>query len=159
MGEKDSSYSNDETIGLRRDAISHALDQTARVKLPEKVVTLLEEPPLGRPTTAPFDSMALHIMGEKLPFLIHRGTTLLGRVSSSQKGAAVDLSKYYARVLGVSREHAAIHYTDNGWMVEDLGSTNGTYVNDGKLPAHQLHALQNGDTVRLGQLTLFVYFQ
>jgi hypothetical protein len=158
MGEKDSSHSKDETIGLRTQALSQALEQTARVKLPEKVVTLLEEP-LGRPTTAPFDSMALHIMGEKLPFLIHRGTTLLGRLASSPKGAAVDLSKYYARVLGVSREHAAIHYTENGWMVEDLGSTNGTYVNDGKLPAHQLHALQNGDTVRLGQLTLFVYFQ
>jgi hypothetical protein len=158
MGEKDSPHVNDVTIGLRSEAAAQGLDETARFKLPEKIVTILEEP-MGRPTTAPFDSMALHIMGEKLPFLIHRGTTLLGRVASSQKGAAVDLSKYYARVLGVSREHAAIHYTENGWMVEDLGSTNGTYVNDGRLAAHQPHPLQNGDTVRLGQLTLFVYFQ
>jgi hypothetical protein len=158
MAEQDSRNLNEETIGLRRETASQALDRTARIKLPDDIVTILEEP-LGRPTTAPFDSMALHIMGEKLPYLIHRGTTLLGRVESSPNAAAIDLSKYYARVLGVSREHAAIRYTESGWMVEDLDSTNGTYVNDSKLTAHQPHPLQNGDTVRLGQLTLFVYFQ
>ncbi len=158
MGETDSSHVDDVTIGLRTESVTRGLDQTGRIKLPEEVVTILEEP-LGRPSTAPFDSMALHIMGEKLPFLIHRGTTLLGRRASSEKAAALDLSKYYARVLGVSREHAAIRYTESGWTVEDLGSTNGTYVNDTELAAHQPYSLRSGDTVRLGQLTLFVYFQ
>lgn len=98
-------------------------------------------------------------MGEKLPFLIRMGKTSLGRLASNEKATVVDLSEYYARVLGVSREHATISYTETGWIVEDLSSANGTWVNSAKLTAHQPHSLRNGDMLRLGQLTMFVYFQ
>jgi pSer/pThr/pTyr-binding forkhead associated (FHA) protein len=30
----------------------------------------------------------------------------------------------------VSRFHAELRYVDDGWMLRDLGSMNGTYVND-----------------------------
>lgn len=33
---------------------------------------------------------------------------------------------------GVSRHHARITITDSGWLLEDLNSTNGTYVRDEK---------------------------
>jgi pSer/pThr/pTyr-binding forkhead associated (FHA) protein len=158
MGSADPSHSDDLTISLKTEAAGRGLDQTARIALPEDIETILEQP-LGQPATAPVDALVVHIMGEKLPFLIHRGRTILGRVASSEKTAAVDLSKYYARVLGVSREHAALNFSKGGWVVEDLGSTNGTYVNDTRLTAYRPHSLRNGDMVRLGQLTLFVYFQ
>ena len=101
----------------------------------------------------------LHIMGEKLPVLIPRGKTVLGRTRSSGMGMVFDLSKYFARVRGVSREHALITFTAAGWTVEDLSSTNGVWVNNTKLAAHEPHLLHNGDMVELGQLTLFVYFR
>jgi len=107
----------------------------------------------------PFDRLMLHIMGEKLPVLIPRGKTVLGRTRSSGMGMVFDLSKYFARVRGVSREHALITFTAAGWTVEDLSSTNGVWVNNTKLAAYQPHLLRNGDMVELGQLTLFVYFR
>ena len=117
---------------------------------------LVEKQHISQREGVPAGSLALHIMGERLPFVISRGKAVLGRTDSSGQATAVDLSRYYARVLGVSREHAAIDFADGVWTVEDLNSTNGTWVNGNKLAAHQPHRLCNGDMIRLGQLTLFI---
>lgn len=48
----------------------------------------------------------------------------------------------------VSREHARIFHTRDGFFVEDLGSKNGTYVNGD--PVHVPTRLMDGDTVQVG---------
>ena len=48
----------------------------------------------------------------------------------------------------VSRRHAAIREHDGGIAIEDLGSTNGTYVNDQKVQGTR--PLNDGDSVRFG---------
>ena len=48
----------------------------------------------------------------------------------------------------VSRRHAIIRRQGSGYTVEDLGSSNGTYVNERRLTAPVV--LQHGDVVRLG---------
>jgi hypothetical protein len=48
----------------------------------------------------------------------------------------------------VSRRHAAFRMTEQGIAVEDLGSRNGTYVNERRVDGVQ--ALRAGDTVRIG---------
>lgn len=53
----------------------------------------------------------------------------------------------------ISRQHAAIVPTPEGYMICDLHSENGTYVNDEKI--HERH-LNEGDVVRLGA-TIFIY--
>lgn len=50
--------------------------------------------------------------------------------------------------LAISGEHAALHMTDKGVELEDLRSTNGTYVN-GK--AIQRQWLRGGDSIELGK--------
>lgn len=50
--------------------------------------------------------------------------------------------------LAVSGEHAALQMNGSEVMLEDLNSTNGTYVN-GKAVKKQ--ALQNGDTIEVGK--------
>jgi pSer/pThr/pTyr-binding forkhead associated (FHA) protein len=52
----------------------------------------------------------------------------------------------------VSQVHARVYGKDGTWFVEDLGSTNGTYVNDRRLssPA-EVHP---GDVVRVGKTLL-----
>ncbi|MGH2650702.1 MAG: FHA domain-containing protein FhaB/FipA [Actinomycetota bacterium] len=49
----------------------------------------------------------------------------------------------------VSQSHARLYARDGAWFVEDLGSTNGTFVNEQKLASPAM--FQPGDKVRVGQ--------
>jgi two-component system, cell cycle response regulator len=51
----------------------------------------------------------------------------------------------------VSRTHASLRRTTRGWMLRDLDSTNGTYVNDEPI---RDHALRDGDQIRIGRSML-----
>jgi pSer/pThr/pTyr-binding forkhead associated (FHA) protein len=51
-----------------------------------------------------------------------------------------------------SQQHARLFGKNGAWYVEDLGSTNGTYVNDQKLAAPAM--IQPGDRVRIGTTVL-----
>ncbi len=51
--------------------------------------------------------------------------------------------------IGVSRNHARIFYMDDAWHVQDLGSTNGTRVNNSNVTQT---ALTDGDTVAFGRV-------
>ncbi len=48
----------------------------------------------------------------------------------------------------VSRRHAAVRQVDHGLAVEDLGSTNGTYVNEQRVRG--IVEIATGDRVRFG---------
>lgn len=50
--------------------------------------------------------------------------------------------------LAVSGEHAVLHLQGDEVELEDLGSTNGTYVNGKSIKRHPLH---NGDTIDVGK--------
>jgi pSer/pThr/pTyr-binding forkhead associated (FHA) protein len=57
--------------------------------------------------------------------------------------------------LGVSRRHATIHWTGDRFVLTDLASFNGTFVNNERIWAH---ALQNGDAITMGECQLrFLY--
>ncbi|GAX40499.1 FHA domain-containing protein [Tolypothrix sp. NIES-4075] len=51
----------------------------------------------------------------------------------------------------VSRLHAEIHIEGNNYYIEDLGSTNGTYINNTKLISKTRYQLNLGDKIDLGQ--------
>ncbi|MFZ2616967.1 MAG: FHA domain-containing protein, partial [Anaerolineae bacterium] len=50
----------------------------------------------------------------------------------------------------VSRQHARIRLQDDKFMLFDLGSANGTFVNGQKV--EQPRALADGDVVRFGEV-------
>jgi pSer/pThr/pTyr-binding forkhead associated (FHA) protein len=52
----------------------------------------------------------------------------------------------------VSHRHARIYHSDGEWYVEDLGSTNGTFVND--RPLTRPVVLRPGDTLAVGRSIL-----
>ena len=57
----------------------------------------------------------------------------------------------------ISRHHARFVRQGEQYLVEDLGSTNGTYVNGQRLNTPR--ALRHGDEVRLGPKVVLVYEQ
>jgi len=56
----------------------------------------------------------------------------------------------------ISRKHSEFIITENGVTVKDLGSTNGTFVNDNRLEAQVPCLLNDGDHIRCGN-TLFKF--
>ena len=51
-----------------------------------------------------------------------------------------------------SANHAIVVWRENQWWVEDLGSHNGTYLNDERVGEPK--ALNSGDRIRVGEATL-----
>ena len=62
-----------------------------------------------------------------------------------------------ARDLDVSVRHAAVFRAGGGWVVRDLGSTNGTWVNGEKVKGDRV--LLPGDVIRLGREGPRIRFQ
>ena len=92
-------------------------------------------------------------------FSLDKGEILIGRRDPmSNIFPEVDLSKYDPQTK-ISRRHARIWREGNTFLVEDLGSSNGTVllpiVHDSfRLAPRQPHALTNGDKIRVGDTTL-----
>ena len=108
------------------------------------------EPPDGTPgppkgasegAVAPVSSTALVAFVQRegeAPVRITRDRFVIGR------GSHCDLIIDSPRV---SREHSALFKMGAGWVLEDLGSANGTWVGDERVVHHEL---KSGDVVQVG---------
>lgn len=65
----------------------------------------------------------------------------------------LDLTEMGGTENGVSRKHAVIHRSATGYTIEDMGSTNGTYVNKKRVQPNAPQAIKPGDEVRFGKLS------
>jgi len=88
-------------------------------------------------------------------FLLQKDSNLVGRTDPlSNIFPEVDLSRFDPQTK-VSRRHARIWREGEGFLVEDLGSVNGTVINDViRLEPRQPRALDSGDRIKLGETTL-----
>lgn len=82
---------------------------------------------------------------------------VLGRLTDTST-PEVDLTPYGAAELGVSRMHAKLTRQSDTIMIQDLGSTNGTFLNGDRLIPFQPRVLRNEDELNLGQLTMRISF-
>ena len=88
-------------------------------------------------------------------FNLQKDSNLLGRTDPlSNIFPEVDLSRFDPHTK-VSRRHARIWREGDAFMVEDLGSVNGTVINDMiRLEPRQPRTLGSGDRIRVGETTL-----
>lgn len=107
------------------------------------------------------DAAVLFVAGNNNPITLRlRQPVTLGRqaTTASRAHTHVDLSRFEAVELGVSREHAQLSFRNDTFYVRDMGSTNGTFINGEPLRPNSEIALNNADEIRLGQLRLYIYF-
>ena len=122
------------------DTIYHATVQI------DSVQSLLEGPRLVVAATG------------SLLLLPQKDNVLIGRADPRGKVMPdIDLAIYGGGTAGVSRQHARLLRKGDDWIIEDLSSTNGTFVNDERVSPSRPTPLNNGDSVRCGQLVLTFY--
>ena len=109
----------------------------------------------GQPLTG--STLVLTVAGYPKPIYVRRQPEIaLGRSAPGEPPPPVDLRRYRAQLMGVSRRHAVIRCADAGCSIEDLGSVNGTFLNEQQLNPHEPHSLKIGDHVRLGHLNMSI---
>ncbi len=99
----------------------------------------------ARPRAArPPTQLVIHAPGAERPRSVRlAGPLEIGRAETCQ----VRLDDAYA-----SLHHARLLQRDGAWLIEDLGSTNGTYVNERRIAAPV--EVRAGDVVRIGKTVL-----
>jgi pSer/pThr/pTyr-binding forkhead associated (FHA) protein len=107
------------------------------------------------------DRILLTIVGNEVGIpLFGQQEYILGR---AEKGQAVipdiDLNRFGAHDKGVSRLHCHLRFEGGILYLVDLGSANGTYVNDQRVFPDRPAPLSNGDTIRLGHLQIELFRQ
>jgi two-component system, cell cycle response regulator len=115
-------------------------DDQGRSKTVVTVISRISERPVGK------EACLVVIYGLDLgkKFNLEKPTIIIGR--SSKADIQVDQES-------VSRNHARIINTGKSHIVRDLGSTNGTYVNDELIDEY---VLRDGDFIKIGR-TIFKF--
>jgi hypothetical protein len=89
-----------------------------------------------------------------------RAEIIIGRRSADNPIIPdVDLTDYQGIERGISRVHATLQFRDHAVTIMDMGSANHTYLNGKRIFPQEVRILQDGDELRMGNLSVRVYFQ
>ncbi|HET7534012.1 MAG TPA: FHA domain-containing protein [Nocardioidaceae bacterium] len=129
---------------IRSDMFGARIDQTPRAERRQQKRAARDRPkPAKRPRGAPTHVAIVEGANSGENISLDDAPLLIGRGSD----AAIRLDDDY-----VSTRHARIAASGDQWFIEDLGSTNGTYLGSQRLT--QPATLQLGSQVRIGKTTL-----
>lgn len=106
--------------------------------------------------TPPILRVVILNSGRKLGFNTNQ-PIIIGR-QDSVRGfyPDIDLSTDGGLEAGVSRRHATITIRDGLCYIEDLGSSNGTFLNKDRVSQGSAKQLRHGDELRLGNILMRV---
>jgi hypothetical protein len=108
----------------------------------------------------PADGIAFYVKDTYKPVYIDtRWEFVLGRKVGTTSEGLLDLGPLGGYHLGLSRRHAVIRRANHGYEVSDLGSVNGSWLNDERLVPHRVYPLPSGSSLRLGSMQLFVLYR
>lgn len=106
------------------------------------------------------DAVIFFVAGfdEPIAVVVQSRITIGRRSGSTSRRPHVDLERYGAFEAGVSRIHAALYRSDDGFQLEDLNSSNGTFIQDQQLTPGEKIPLENATEIVLGTLPVRVFF-
>jgi hypothetical protein len=105
------------------------------------------------------DSATLHIVGAPIMLSLSLDKPIvLGRKILPGNEERLDLSEFNAFQHGISRRHCQLQRQGKRLILMDLGSSNGTYLNDERLLPYTHYIVAHGDYLVLGTLGLEILF-
>lgn len=128
------------------DSVSQALTDILRAKIEDE-------------HTIDSQGVLFYIANETKPIVITNEDIIrIGRTDQESTSVTLDVTPFYGAELGVSRLHAEIVFQEGSYFIKDMGSTNGTWVNNTKIAPYRQTLLQDADQIRLGHFTMLVKF-
>lgn len=154
------SIHTDERLALGEFGISAALTRPADRPAQSRPRSRESRPAPARGGETMVWSSSDRVRGPLLEAREQRANAVLVRADGRReplpaRGATIGRSRECEIVVddpGVSRRHVAVRHGPDGWLAEDLGSTNGSTVNGAPLDGARV--LASGDEIELGSTTL-----
>jgi hypothetical protein len=108
----------------------------------------------------PEKGIAFYVDGHSMPAYIDpTGDFVLGRKVGTTMEPLLDLAPFGGYSLGLSRRHVVIRRGAEHYEVLDLGSVNGTWLNEERLVPHSPYPLPTGSHLRLGRMRVHVLYR
>jgi hypothetical protein len=114
----------------------------------------------AKEAVVPDSGIAFYVDGHSMPaYIDSEGEFVIGRKVGTTSELLLDLAPFGGYSLGLSRRHVVIRRTPDGYAVLDLGSVNGTWLNEERLDPHQSYPLPSGSHLRLGRMRILVLYR
>lgn len=138
-----------ERLKIEEDRSTANIEILKSIQPGEIIPEVPQEPPTGV-------AAGLHMINSgQIFWLSGKDKFTIGRASAeTEMYPDIDLTPFDAFTQGVSRNHAAIKVRDDGFYISDLGSINGTSVNNRKIVPFQDYRIIHGDVIALGLFRL-----
>ncbi|MCS6835929.1 MAG: FHA domain-containing protein [Anaerolineae bacterium] len=151
----------------QKPAKTSASDETTDVERKSQTNYLNLRPSADAPSRAPStttkylsDGWRVSFkIGTEIIYLPDKAQITIGRAPEPDNEVELDLSKFGALPLGVSRHHARISVIEGLLYLRDLQSTNGTRINGFQVTPNQDYRLRDGDEIELGRLRLILKYE
>jgi hypothetical protein len=142
--------------------------EPAQMEAPAVEEQPAEETPMPTPSTAPFEQpkveepavmirgkLIVRSSGDVITLPLDKTEMTIGRSDPVRNiFPDIDLTRHGGDTAGVSRMHARLILQGSQLYVEDLNSTNYTFINRQRLQPGQPTVLKSGDEIRFGLLAV-----
>lgn len=148
----------------------YCLDCGARLHSSVKITPTLDNPfeQTDRPSNIPSPQSTILPAQEVYLVILETGQVftlpcedeyIVGRTSDDQPiFPEIDLTPFDGYKAGVSRLHATIKAKESSVTITDLGSTNGTRVNNIRLEPNDPYQIKHGDIITFGKIKTRMLF-
>jgi pSer/pThr/pTyr-binding forkhead associated (FHA) protein len=90
-----------------------------------------------------------------MEYPIFEGSNVIGRADEKPVEIDIEFQEAQDRIWS-SRQHAVIVCDNGSLVIEDLNSSNGTYVNRSRVPPGRRQGLKANDVIQIGEVQLKV---
>lgn len=158
----------EKAVSVEADADKTQTAETVQAAVRDTLETIAVKPAVmphkeGTPVFESSMLLCIEIGNSTVPLVLRlpqKRPLVLGRDDpESGERPDIDLIPYGGFQKGISRRHASVELYGKRLLIRDLKSSNGTYLNDIALDAHESHQLRDGDVIRLGSMTLKMSFK